>query len=279
MYGHTLNGLIKNGIRLSYSKNPLGVRSPSMSNGTGVGMNGGSGFHGLHEGTGRLGSVDGGRFGSNKGSFFVENSAPPRRQQQQQQQREEMLADRFGGPFDGGMIGPRTTRHMSLGAGGLGSLGDFANGHHGLGAVPEHAFGGLSGLSNGAFLPPATSPPPPRLPPRYFSPDAIGGGRTALSPILSHPGAAPSAFGSLSGLGGYGHSDMMPTQQLQQPQPQQQAAARSSFSPFRSDLFGFDDRDRFERNDSISGHFLNNIHDTGLSTTLYNSNNGSSESR
>ncbi|KAF9520711.1 hypothetical protein BS47DRAFT_1286578, partial [Hydnum rufescens UP504] len=26
MYGHTLNGLIKNGIRLSYSKNPLGVR-------------------------------------------------------------------------------------------------------------------------------------------------------------------------------------------------------------------------------------------------------------
>lgn len=30
LYGHTLNGLVKNGgIRLSYSKNPLGVRTPT----------------------------------------------------------------------------------------------------------------------------------------------------------------------------------------------------------------------------------------------------------
>ncbi|KAL8284168.1 hypothetical protein RQP46_004917 [Phenoliferia psychrophenolica] len=34
MYGHTLGGLIKGGIRLSYSKNPLGVRSTNGLNGS-----------------------------------------------------------------------------------------------------------------------------------------------------------------------------------------------------------------------------------------------------
>lgn len=33
LYGHTLNGLVKGGIRLSFSKNPLGVRTASVSNG------------------------------------------------------------------------------------------------------------------------------------------------------------------------------------------------------------------------------------------------------
>ncbi|KAG8678826.1 hypothetical protein FRC09_019509 [Ceratobasidium sp. 395] len=36
MYGHTLNGLVKGGIRLSFSKNPLGVRTPSLSSPPGV---------------------------------------------------------------------------------------------------------------------------------------------------------------------------------------------------------------------------------------------------
>ncbi|KAG9128192.1 hypothetical protein FRC07_003742 [Ceratobasidium sp. 392] len=36
MYGHTLNGLVKGGIRLSFSKNPLGVRTPSLSSPSGV---------------------------------------------------------------------------------------------------------------------------------------------------------------------------------------------------------------------------------------------------
>lgn len=37
LYGHTLNGLVKGGIRLSYSKNPLGVRTPTnVANGTGI---------------------------------------------------------------------------------------------------------------------------------------------------------------------------------------------------------------------------------------------------
>ena len=31
MYGHTLGGLVKGGIRLAYSKNPLGVRVPGGS--------------------------------------------------------------------------------------------------------------------------------------------------------------------------------------------------------------------------------------------------------
>jgi len=31
LYGNTLNGLVKNGIRLSYSKNPLGVRAQSVT--------------------------------------------------------------------------------------------------------------------------------------------------------------------------------------------------------------------------------------------------------
>jgi len=35
LYGHTLNGLVKGGIRLSFSKNPLGVRAGSVSAGSG----------------------------------------------------------------------------------------------------------------------------------------------------------------------------------------------------------------------------------------------------
>ena len=35
LYGNTLNGLIKGGIRLSYSKNPLGVRTPTSAGGCG----------------------------------------------------------------------------------------------------------------------------------------------------------------------------------------------------------------------------------------------------
>jgi hypothetical protein len=31
LYGHTLKGLVKGGIRLSYSKNPLGVRTPTSA--------------------------------------------------------------------------------------------------------------------------------------------------------------------------------------------------------------------------------------------------------
>lgn len=31
MYGHTLNGLVKGGIRLAYSKNPLGIRGPTSA--------------------------------------------------------------------------------------------------------------------------------------------------------------------------------------------------------------------------------------------------------
>lgn len=33
MYGHTLGGLVKGGIRLAYSKNPLGVRSHTLPSG------------------------------------------------------------------------------------------------------------------------------------------------------------------------------------------------------------------------------------------------------
>ncbi|KAG8745545.1 hypothetical protein FRC10_007723 [Ceratobasidium sp. 414] len=36
MYGHTLGGLVKGGIRLSFSKNPLGVRTPSLSSSPGI---------------------------------------------------------------------------------------------------------------------------------------------------------------------------------------------------------------------------------------------------
>ncbi|KAE9404812.1 hypothetical protein BT96DRAFT_395260 [Gymnopus androsaceus JB14] len=39
LYGNTLNGLVKGGgIRLSYSKNPLGVRTPTSANGPGPGI-------------------------------------------------------------------------------------------------------------------------------------------------------------------------------------------------------------------------------------------------
>ena len=42
LYGHTLNGLVKGGIRLSYSKNPLGVRTPSVSGASGTTFNSGT---------------------------------------------------------------------------------------------------------------------------------------------------------------------------------------------------------------------------------------------
>ncbi|KAJ8517956.1 hypothetical protein ONZ45_g4899 [Pleurotus djamor] len=38
LYGHTLNGLVKGGIRLSYSKNPLGVRTPTSAGSSGPSM-------------------------------------------------------------------------------------------------------------------------------------------------------------------------------------------------------------------------------------------------
>ncbi|KAF7432743.1 hypothetical protein PC9H_004686 [Pleurotus ostreatus] len=38
LYGHTLNGLVKGGIRLSYSKNPLGVRTPTSAGSNGPTM-------------------------------------------------------------------------------------------------------------------------------------------------------------------------------------------------------------------------------------------------
>jgi len=269
MYGHTLNGLIKNGIRLSYSKNPLGVRSPSMSNGNGVGsvpLTGSSGFQSLQDvSSGRHASVDSGRYGG-KGPSYVDTNAPPRRQQL----REESLQDNrvINNTFDSSVIGPRATRQMSLGPGvGLGAVGDFANG--GLGAVSEHSFGraDVGGLSNGTFLP--STSPPPRLSNRYFSsaPGEAIGTRSALSPILSNPGA--SAFSSLSGLGGsYNQPEMVSPHHHQPP-------TRSTFSPFRNDMFGveqrFDERDQFERGDSLPGHFPGGLHDGGITSTLYNS--------
>lgn len=282
MYGHTLNGLIKNGIRLSYSKNPLGVRSPSMSNGSGVGngsLTASSGFHSLQEvPSGRHVSVDNGRYGG-KGSSYVDTNAPPRRQQL----RDESLQDNraINNLFDGSVVGPRTIRQMSIGPGvGLGAVGDFANG--GLGAISEQAFGraDIGGPGNGTFLPPTTSPPP-RLSTRYFS-TAPGDARSALSPILSNSGG--SAFSSLSGLGGNYNQPEIVSPQHQQP------PVRSTFSPFHNDIFGVEHRsdahDQFERDDSLVGHFPSGIHDGGATSTLYNSisfaplnSNGSGEPR
>ena len=50
-YGNTLNGFVKGGIRLSYSKNPLGVRTPTnTANGSGLHQPFGSGdFSSLQE--------------------------------------------------------------------------------------------------------------------------------------------------------------------------------------------------------------------------------------
>lgn len=54
LYGHTLGGLVKGGIRLSYSKNPLGVRSNGLASGNPspmpfqqASMGGGGGLEGL----------------------------------------------------------------------------------------------------------------------------------------------------------------------------------------------------------------------------------------
>jgi hypothetical protein len=52
LYGNTLNGLIKGGgIRLSYSKNPLGVRTPTSANGSGPSLQQQQTFHQGHSGS------------------------------------------------------------------------------------------------------------------------------------------------------------------------------------------------------------------------------------
>lgn len=274
MYGHTLNGLIKNGIRLSYSKNPLGVRSPSLSNGS-VGPP--AGLHSLHDsGSGRLGSIDTGRFGggNTKGydSFSIDGPLPRR-------QREGSLVDaRLAANNNYEVPGPRTTRHMSLsGMGGLGNGlggGEFSSG---LSIVPEHSFN-IGGGFDRSFQPTsASSPPRHQQPSRYFSPTGERGGH-ALSPII--PNGVTSAFGSLNGLGGgYSHPELAPQSR--------QGPSRSSFSPFGNDAPYSEAQDsfpshssslyqRFDERDELfapAERYNNVMFDGGLPTTLYNSNN------
>jgi len=96
MYGHTLNGLIKNGIRLSYSKNPLGVRSPSLSNGS-TGPAFGSGYHSLH---------DNGRFVPKSSVFGIEGAG---------RNRQDSVTDgRHSGLSAFGFDNPRSSRQASL---------------------------------------------------------------------------------------------------------------------------------------------------------------------
>lgn len=59
LYGHTLNGLVKGGIRLSFSKNPLGVRTPSVSTAPTT-LNGGANLF-----TAALAGIGEGRFPQN----------------------------------------------------------------------------------------------------------------------------------------------------------------------------------------------------------------------
>ncbi|KAG8924650.1 hypothetical protein FRC00_004881, partial [Tulasnella sp. 408] len=59
LYGHTLNGLVKGGIRLSFSKNPLGVRTPSVSTAPSA-LNGGANLF-----TAALAGIGEGRFPQN----------------------------------------------------------------------------------------------------------------------------------------------------------------------------------------------------------------------
>lgn len=57
LYGTTLNGLVKGGIRLSYSKNPLGVRTPT--NTTNQAFGGSGSFSSLQEAFSRQGGGSG----------------------------------------------------------------------------------------------------------------------------------------------------------------------------------------------------------------------------
>ncbi|EJU06397.1 hypothetical protein DACRYDRAFT_92417 [Dacryopinax primogenitus] len=86
LYGHTLNGLVKGGIRLSFSKNPLGVRSGSVSAGSSsahghigqesVGRYGRHGSLAELRGPSRQSSLD---MLSPTGSSFSFGSSPPSR--------------------------------------------------------------------------------------------------------------------------------------------------------------------------------------------------------
>ncbi|KZO98179.1 hypothetical protein CALVIDRAFT_526434 [Calocera viscosa TUFC12733] len=82
LYGHTLNGLVKGGIRLSFSKNPLGVRAGSVSAGSGSSGQEGTGRYVRHgsiaelRGSSRQSS---GEILSPTASSFSFGSSPPSR--------------------------------------------------------------------------------------------------------------------------------------------------------------------------------------------------------
>src|SRR5260221_8731774 len=165
MYGHTLNGLIKNGIRLSYSKNPLGVRSPSLSNGSSGVSSYTSAYHSAHESSG------GGRFAPKTSSVSGEGRP-----------RQEVVAE--GPP-------PRHTANVSNNF--VANYGfDLTRGRH-FSTSSEYTVGLISDHRVVSSFGDATSPPP-----RFFAPNSAPPNLT--SPPLSQ--GAPSTFGSV-GSGKY----------------------------------------------------------------------------
>ncbi|KAG8898214.1 hypothetical protein FRB99_007591 [Tulasnella sp. 403] len=88
LYGHTLNGLVKGGIRLSFSKNPLGVRTSSVSTAPNSLATNANLFNAA-----LAGSQDGSRFGQNhllptrhaslSAANYAADAPPPRNARQE----------------------------------------------------------------------------------------------------------------------------------------------------------------------------------------------------
>lgn len=175
MYGHTLNGLIKNGVRLSYSKNPLGVRSPSLSNGSSGVSSYTSGYHSAHE------SSSGGRFAAKTSSFIFGEGRP-----------------RQDGPAEG----PPPRHAANIANNFVANFGfDLPRSRH-FSTPNEYTAGPVGDHRVAPPFGDATSPPP-----RFFAPNSAPAPSLA-SPPLSH--GASSAFGSLSGGNYAGGSTFSP---------------------------------------------------------------------
>lgn len=118
LYGHPLHNSVKGGIRLSFSKNPLGVRTGQPGSGQGLStpMNPHAAGQGLGGGAGGLGGIP--------GAPFMAASGPPP-----------------GLTAPPGLQGP-----ISMNAGSVGHLGSPVNGTMTNGNFPNSSYMGMSGL-------------------------------------------------------------------------------------------------------------------------------------
>lgn len=173
LYGNTLGGLIKGGgIRLSYSKNPLGVRTPTSA-GSNVGAPGLQQQQQQQQQLGLQQQQQG--FGQQEAAFHPRLTSPPPSQMQMEgyKAQQQSPLDAYKSPLEGYNKPPLEQAYMPTapaprfysGAGGNGGFvpralygfgGGNGNGNGGGGGIGN----GIGGAATSAFSPFSHSPAP-----------------------------------------------------------------------------------------------------------------------